>query len=184
MRTRLHLLCFFFIFLLFNSSFSQNETKQWYFGNQAGLDFNTNPPTILTNNAMSAIYSCASIADASGNLLFYTNGTTVWDKTHNVMANGTGLFGNSGNELQGSIIIKQPGNTNLYYIFTTKAYWNSTIGFNYSIVDITLASGNGSVTVKNSNLYTGSTSDKLTATKHCNGNDVWVVMRDWTYLTS
>jgi gliding motility-associated-like protein len=175
---------FIFTFLISETGFSQNETKKWYFGNQAGLDFNTNPPTILTNNTMTAVYSCASIADASGNLLFYTNGTTVYDQTHNVMANGTGLLGGSSSGSQGSIIIKQPGNTNLYYIFTTANCWNCTTGFNYSIVDMNLAAGNGSVTVKNANLFTGYSSGRLTATKHCNGVDVWVLMRDWFYTSS
>ncbi|HOZ88173.1 MAG TPA: hypothetical protein PL029_10455, partial [Bacteroidia bacterium] len=53
----------------------QNDSKKWYFGNQAGLDFMTNPPTILTNGAMTNLEGCASIADpTTGNLLFYTNG--------------------------------------------------------------------------------------------------------------
>lgn len=173
------------IFLFFAPSIlGQNETKKWYFGNYAALDFTTNPPTPLSNNAMNANYSCSSIADASGNLLFYTNGATVWDKTHNVMANGTGLLGNAGTNSQGSIIIKQPGNTNLYYIFTTSNCWNCTTGFNYSIVDISLASGNGSVTVKNANLFSGTTSGRVSATRHCNGVDIWVVTRDWYYWSN
>ena len=99
--------------LLFNISlFSQNQTKKWYFGDQAGLDFNTTPPTILTNGAINANNSCASIADAAGNLLFYTDGQTVYNSSHVVMSNGTGLFGHHYSS-QGSLIIKQPGNTNI-----------------------------------------------------------------------
>lgn len=157
--------------------FSQNQAKKWYFGAQAGLDFNTTPPTILTNGAMTASYSCSSIADASGNLLFYTDGQTVYNSSHTVMSNGTGLFGHNYSS-QGSIIVKQPGNTNLYYIFTTP-YCNCTTGLNYSIVDMSLSAGQGSVTVKNANLYTGYLSNKVTATRHCNGVDIWILSRDW-----
>ena len=179
-------LCFiFFCSILVNVLFSQNETQKWYFGGYAGLDFATSPPTVLTNGSMYSFYSCSSISDASGNLLFYTDGATVWDQTHAIMANGTGLFGNGGSSSsQGSIIAKQPGNTNLYYIFTTSNNWNNTNGFNYSIVDMSLAAGMGSVTVKNSNLSTGYTSGRLTATKHCNGNDIWILTRDWYYTNS
>src|SRR4051812_7310250 len=97
----------------------QNETQKWYFGDRAGLDFSTNPPTVLSNSAMHARAGCSSMSDATGNLLFYTNGDTIWNRMHQVMANGTGLFG-TGDESQNSLIVKQPGNANLYYIFTVE----------------------------------------------------------------
>jgi gliding motility-associated-like protein len=169
----------FAIAILHLSIVAQNETNKWYFGNYAGLDFMSNPPTILTNGAMQANYGCASIADASGNLLFYTNGTTVYDASHSPMANGTGLFGIQ-NGSQPSLIIKKPGSSTLYYIFTISSVINLNSGFHYSIVDMSLASGQGSVTVKNTFLYTGHLGGKLTGTKHCNGVDYWVVVRDFT----
>jgi hypothetical protein len=50
----------FGFYLLFISLFAsaQNETTKWYFGYQAGLDFMTNPPTILTNGAMNVTEGC------------------------------------------------------------------------------------------------------------------------------
>jgi hypothetical protein len=170
----------FGFYLLFISLFAsaQNETTKWYFGYQAGLDFMTNPPTILTNGAMNVTEGCSSMADASGNLLFYTDGSTVYNSSHQVMANGTGLFGNN-TPTQSSIIIRKPGSTSLYYIFTVQGV-GGVAGLNYSIVDMTLASGQGSITIKNTNLYSGSVGEKLTATKHCNGVDYWVVARDWS----
>ena len=74
---------------------AQGEANIWYFGNNAGLNFNTNPPTPLTNGALSTSEGCASIADKSGALVFYTDGTTVWNTNHVPMPNGTGLYGNS-----------------------------------------------------------------------------------------
>ncbi len=164
------------------NSYSQNDAKKWYFGYGAGLDFNTNPPTILTNGTMSVTAGCASIADASGNLLFYTNGSTVWDRTHAVMANGTGLastLNNSGYP-QTSIILKRPGSATLYYVFSTWPGNAGNAGIYYSIVDISLASGNGSVTTKSNKIYNTS-SGKVSATKHCNGNDIWVVFQDYNW---
>lgn len=156
---------------------SQNESSKWYFGSYAGLDFMTSPPTILTNGAMSTIEGCSSIADGAGNLLFYTSGNTVWNKMHQVMANGNTLYG-SASSSQAAIIVPQPGSTSLYYIFTTDAFAGG-FGLQYSIVDMSLAAGMGSVTVKNQILY-APTTEKLTAVRHCNGKDIWVITHDWS----
>src|SRR5688572_19536349 len=145
------LLVLLFSFLVI-AGVSQNETKQWYFGGQAGWDFN-GPPTILTNGMMNPWEGCASIADpTTGTLLFYTDGITVWNKMHAVMANGTGLMGNS-SSTQSGVIVRRPGSTNIYYIFTVDAQ-AAPNGLRYSTVDLSLAAGNGSVTVKNTPLQT------------------------------
>ncbi len=91
------------------------------------------------------------------------------------MGNGTGLLGYN-LATQSALIVKQPGNTNIYYIFTVPH--QGFDGLHYSIVDMTLAAGMGSVTVKNVLLYTPTT-EKLTATKHCNGTDVWILSHRW-----
>ena len=38
-------------------------------------------------------YSCASISNANGQLLFYSDGERVWDKNNQLMPNGFGLSG-------------------------------------------------------------------------------------------
>ncbi len=168
-----YILVYFFLLTGFKSA-SQNETNKWYFGDYAGLDFMTNPPTILTNAASYFLFDASSASDVNGNLLFYTDGVTIWNSLHNVMANGTGLIGL--NSTQPCVIIKQPGNTNIYYVFTQDlgAYGGT---LNYSIVDMSLASGQGSVTTKNIAIQS-SAGPVLAATRHCNGADVWVVTHD------
>lgn len=162
------------LFIVTNSV-AQNESAKWYFGGMAGLDF-MGPPTILTNGVMSPWEGCASISDAAGNLLFYTDGISVWNKNHVVMANGTGLMGNS-SSTQSGVIVKRPGSTTIYYVFTVDAQ-AAPNGLRYSTVDMSLAAGNGSVTVKNTLLQTPS-DEKITAVRHCNGVDIWVVTHDW-----
>jgi gliding motility-associated-like protein len=152
---------------------SQSETWKWYFGNFAALDFSTQPPTNLANGAIATWEGCSSVADLSGNLLFYTNGITVWNKSHLVMANGAGLMGGNSSS-QSALIVKQPGNANIYFIFTTDGGGN---GLRYSTVDISLATGMGSVTAKNLLINAPST-ERLCGTKHCNGTDVWVISHD------
>ncbi|MBL7933279.1 MAG: hypothetical protein JNL60_15340 [Bacteroidia bacterium] len=148
---------------------SQNETNNWYFGQYAGLNFSTNPPSAVLNSTMFASSGCSSVSDAAGNLLFYTNGQTVWNKNHQIMANGTGLWGVYGPS-QSGLIVKKPGSSSIYYIFSTGWYY-----FAYSIVDMSLASGTGSVTIKNKNVYQWAVGSSVAATKHCNGEDVWII---------
>jgi hypothetical protein len=157
------------------SSFSQGEANKWYFGNKAGLDFSTTPPSNLSNGQIMTVAGCSSIADASGGLVFYTDGDTIWNKQHQVMANGTGLMGNDFSS-QSALIIKQPGNNNMYFVFTVAANGNLN-GLNYSLVDMNLAAGMGSVTTKNAPLNSPST-EKLCAVRHCNNIDVWVITHD------
>lgn len=160
-------------FYLGTSLNAQNEFGKWYFGIQAGLDFSTQPPAVLSNGVINTPEGVASICDNTGNLLFYGGGSSIVNSTHVVMANGTGLFAGNGSSTQGMLFVKQPGNANIYYVFTTDMA-GGTSGFCYSIVDMALAAGLGSVTVKNAPLYTP-TCEKQVAVRHCNGRDVWIV---------
>jgi PKD repeat protein len=155
---------------------SQNEAQKWFFGSNAGLDFATNPPTVITNTFFSALEGCAGICNTQGNFLFYTQGLVVYNQTGGVMANGIGLLGGI-SSTQAAIIIKRPGSNSIYYIFTTTDFGDPD-GLRYSVVDLGLAAGLGSVTVQNVMLQTPST-EKLTAVRHCNGVDTWVLSHDY-----
>jgi hypothetical protein len=155
---------------------SQNEAKQWRFGTFAGLDFNTNPPTATSGSAMWTAAGCSSVADSTGALLFYTNGKNVYNKNDVLMANGSGLVGEE-SITQTGLIVKQPGSQNIYFIFSI-ATGAQTNGLFYSVVDMSLAAGMGSVTALNVQLYSPTT-DKLAATSHCNGTDVWLLSHEF-----
>ena len=81
------LLCVCCIFL--GTSHAQNESSNWYFGSNSGLTFNTSPPSALQDSQMSTGEGCASVSDFAGELLFYTDGRTIWNRNHSVMLNGT-----------------------------------------------------------------------------------------------
>jgi hypothetical protein len=172
-----------FLFLSRGLTTAQNENSKWYFGINAGLDFMTTPPTILTNGALSTMEGSASISDEKGNLLFYTNGATVYNRLHQQMANGTGLNGGPGlwggnpTTTQGALITRQPGSCNIYYLFTL-ASQSQSMGLCYSIVDMNLAAGTGSVTIKNAYLF-GPSTEKLCGVRHCNGIDAWIITHDY-----
>jgi gliding motility-associated-like protein len=161
------------ILLTFNIGFAQNEANIWYFGNNAGLDFNSGSPVALTDGQMATQEGCASIADASGSLLFYTDGQSVWNRNHAVMQNGTGLNG-SFSSSQSAIIVPKPGNSDMYFIFTVD-FQGQAEGLQYSEVDMTLDSGLGGITTNKNILLVTPVLEKLTAVKHANGNDIWVI---------
>jgi len=148
----------------------------WYFGEYAGLDFNSGSPVPLTNSAMNSIEGCATLTNTDGTIMFYTNGQTVWNKNHQIMSNGDGLFG-SDSSIQAAVIVPKPDSDTIFYIFTTEApgYSGVVYGFNYSEVDMSLDGGLGAVTAnKNIQLLTAST-EQLAMVKHNNGTDVWVI---------
>ena len=163
--------------LSFSSIQAQNEAAIWYFGFNAGLDFNSGAPVALTNGMLSTNEGCSTISNSNGQLLFYTDGIRVWDKSHNVMPNGTGLFGNP-SSTQSGIIVPKPNNPNLYYIFTVDVEAGPN-GLRYSEVDLTLNGGNGDVNANKNILLTTPTAEKISAIEHTNGNDIWVITHEW-----
>jgi len=116
---------------------AQLQNANWYFGNQAGLNFTeTNQdPDALIDGVMTSDGGSASISDSDGNLLFYSDGITVWGDDHKPIKNGTGLFGNS-NVSQSVIIIPNPEKENEYYIFSNQAQKIGSLGLHYSIVKL------------------------------------------------
>jgi hypothetical protein len=166
------------------------RTSHWYFGNGAGIDFSSGEAVVDTTGRLHTLEGCSTISDTSGNLLFYTDGDTVWNRNHQPMPNGTGLLGCGawGSSSQTGLIVPLPSSDSLYYVFTSDCSENSGVaGFRYSVVNINLNNGLGDVTEKNVLLFAPST-EGIAATKHANGRDYWVVMHElntdrfFTYL--
>lgn len=149
---------------------NRKNATHWYFGTQAGLKFVGGPqPIPLTNSALPNQHEgVATISDSEGNLLFYTQGITVYNRNHQVMQNGSGLTSNPSNT-QAAVIVPYPGHANLYYIFTPVPY-------NYSIVDMTLDNGNGAIIADKKNiLLQTQSSEKISAVYAANQKDIWLV---------
>lgn len=164
-----------FFFLLLPCTAQQYNT--WYFGGQAGISFNPGGGTVpytLTDGINTATEGNASICDVNGKILFYVNGENIYDRTHQVMLNGNGLLGHQ-STVQSSLIIPVPNNDSIYYVFTADAVENNFAnGYRYSIVNIKHNAGRGEVTTKNV-LLNASCTERLTAARHANGIDVWVI---------
>jgi gliding motility-associated-like protein len=157
---------------------AQGEAANWYFGFGAGLQFNqaTGNTTVLNDGQLITNEGCSSISDTNGNLLFYSDGITVWNRNHQIMQNGTSLYGDP-SSTQSALVVPKPDNPNIYYLFTvdTSVGQDPDFGFNYSIIDISLDGGLGAVTNKNIPLL-NDTSEKVSAVlKDCVSKSIWVI---------
>ena len=160
---------------------AQPQYRNWFFGFGAGLDMAGATPSSLSGSTMQTDEGVACISDQNGQLLFYTNGETVYDRDHQPMPNGSGLFG-SFSSSQSALIVPDPADSGRYYVFTTPAQLAAWVGgyngLSWSLVDMDLNNGKGDVTIKNQELVPFVT-EKLHATRHANGTDVWVVAHGW-----
>ena len=153
-------------------SFAQKEGSVWYFGERAGLDFSSGTPVTTQNTQLNTMEGCATISNQNGNLLFYTDGITIWNHQHHIMENGTDLLGDK-SSTQSAVIVPIPESTHLFFVFTVDNV-PGTEGLRYSIVDMRHKEGEGKVTEKNKILYAPVT-EKLTAVKHQNNKDIWIL---------
>jgi gliding motility-associated-like protein len=190
------------LLLSVGQSWAQGENNNWAFGFLQGLAFGTGVPVYLPTNMQNTTTpgvvpngfgSLSTISDAQGRLLFYTDGGTVWDSEHRPMTNacttcdGAIAHLNTGKDAwRSALIIKRPGSTSLYYIFTVDSQQNLfNGGLSYTEIDMTLRGGLGGVTaVRNVRLptptLTSKISEGLAGMQHTNHRDVWVVVHGLT----
>ena len=182
--------------------FGQNEAAYWYFGQNAGLRFDAESGTVtgITSGQLSTLEGCTSISDTDGNLLFYSDGSTVWNRNHQIMLNGTELKGDDSSTSSG-LIVPKPQDPDFYYIFTVDEphhnnssnfpddTWNDGVndGLMYSKVNILDDGGLGAIdpVEKNIPLITYDTtiplhvdfkcSEKITAVKADDCTSFWII---------
>jgi len=166
------------LFINITNTSAQGISCVWFFGEHAGITFNTadGEPIALTGNQISMREGCSTVSDTNGNFLFYTDGVLVNDRNHNTMPNGTALDGHW-SSTQSSIVVPMPAFPSKYYIFTTDAIEDTlkTKGLRYSIVNMKLNGGLGDIEKLNF-LVDISSFEKLTAVRHKNKQDIWVVI--------
>ncbi len=109
---------------------AQKEGNVWHFGQGAALDFNSGTATISTPSSIWTFEGSASIADANGNLLFYSNGGgrdpilsgqesgKIWNRNHEVMYDMGNTEGGGFSSAQSAVIVPKPGVPNHYLLFT------------------------------------------------------------------
>lgn len=154
------------------------SANYWYFGDNAGIDFNEQPPVAVSDGQLVTPAGAATISDRNGDLLFYTDGNVVYDRDHVLMDNGTSIGGVNGST-QSSIIIPFPNDETLFYVFTTRSVFDAgnEYALQYAVVDIKEIGGGtfGSVVTKEKQLFERST-ERMTATNP--GGFVWLIVHE------
>lgn len=166
--------------MMVSSLYAQKENNIWVMGYHAGLDFNSGSPVAI-KTSIAAMYGSASVCDASGNLLFYTSGDSVWDKHGHAMPNGYDLIAPHTAIKGASLILPFVNDPNKYYLFSHENV-DGILGGDqfagrlyYSVVDMSLNGGLGDVVASKKGIpIDSSLGNKLVAIP---GNDcnIWLV---------
>lgn len=191
--------------------FSQNKSDYtWIFGTNYNdsipgtegtvIDFNDNHRSINYQPifpTQSIGNSTATISDEnSGELLFFSNGCAIFDRSFNQMANGDSINQGGLRDYyceetqskwypygQGLLIIKVPNSDSLFYLIHKTEDWNEDLTdifydkIRYTVVDMSLNDGLGEVILKNEILYQGDelALGYLTMIPHQNKKDWWLI---------
>jgi gliding motility-associated-like protein len=141
---------------------------------------------IPVGNGASAIYSneqCATVSnEATGQLLFYSDGQSVWDANHTVMPNGLNLFGGAFlSSTQGPLIVPFPEDNSKYYVFTLDdlEYDIPQLdnGLRYTVVDMNQNNGMGAVDPLQKNVFlTNFLTEKITVVRSEYIRGYWVIV--------
>lgn len=169
---------FILVSLIAQTIFAQNRNSIWCFGDSAGIDFRNIANPVPISSGMDGRGGCSSISDSSGNLLFYSYSfvslalTKIMASNNTIMPNsnlitGWGLYNDN-------IIIPKPGSNHEYFNFYLGSGGHVDTTY-YALIDMNLNGGLGDVVRKNVPINSYYPADCLTAVKHADGRDWWVI---------
>ena len=166
-----------------------NNSSNPRFGGMT-VNFNNRPPRIYPEKKkIDFLFYCGACSDSTGHLMFYTNGISIRDTTHNKMLNGDTINpGQSWLEWKNEgypngpfcFAVPAPGLSHQYYFFhmATKEDLVGnliTAPFYWSLIDMKANNGLGKVVKKNQVLIPDGDLAAPVGVKHGNGRDWWVI---------
>jgi gliding motility-associated-like protein len=152
--------------------YAQREQENWFMGTYLGMKFQGNTMSVIPVNTskMYASYGSATWSDpVTGELLFYTNGNVVYNRQHKQMPNGAGL--NSDNMPTHTMIVPNPADKNLFYVFSSPA---TSTGLFYAEVDMRLQGGMGDVPSP-SQFFVSSADLAFCIVRQASGEGYWLI---------
>lgn len=176
--------------MLCTFSYGQKRGAVWCFGDSALVDFSDTSNIVTGTSAVKSRGSCVSISDLVGNLIMYAftragvnnNTTLLRNNQDSLVQNGDSIVGEGWyREL---VLIPYPQSDSLFILFTIGVTGSSQAGLYYSIVNMSLNGGLGEVIQKNVQLENFKAVDCLSAVKHGNGRDWWVIFRRFNSVLS
>jgi len=147
---RIKLILFTLSFIYSNIINAQNVNNFWSLNTGKMLDFNQIPAELvdLGNPVAFTTGMSTTLSDSLGKLLFYSNGTIVFDSTHQIMLDGRIHLANNYSRMP-AIIIPKDFKEKEYYLFTLFSgpgfinYERSELF--YTVVDLKLNNGLGGI---------------------------------------
>jgi gliding motility-associated-like protein len=166
------------IFILFFPllTFAQRENSTWFLGGENVMEFDERATLSISTNGPTAGGMYTSYTDQHGDVLLYTNGNNIWNKSGQPLANGV-LSENP--TYRNIFIVPKPGSLNLFYIFytsqvNTNINTQSNTAVMYCVADINANNGQGEVLEKNKIIYQD-LHGSFTIISNCKDDSFWVV---------
>ena len=186
---------------------AQKHDYHWMMGTAFGFlnegvlfNFNESPMNMIWVERNMVMGSTnATMSDAEGNLIFYSNGCEIFNAEHELMENGdsinagyvyeyqcltetTGTGLNSYTSPQGMLALPAPGEDSIYYLFHSRLIylfdpWEVKIDrMLYTKINMNKEDGRGAVIEKNITVVEDTLDDwQLSAVRHANGIDWWIL---------
>lgn len=169
------------------------QNSNWMFGATAvglgitpapgpSLNFSNCNPVVENDSPGAQFEGQTAISNSqTGDLLFYSSGSQVRNALGQIMPGGN-LIGTS-NSISQNLIVKKPGSSTLYYLFTPETQAGIIIsttnpginGFSYTLIDMSLAGGLGAVVSNGNLLQPFENCEMVTGVYHDNGQDIWII---------
>ena len=160
---------------------SQGYASHWIFGNGFHLEFDESGPNVLPNiDDYYGFEGVSTISDRQGNLLYYSNAVKIWNRSYEPLF-GSDTFPSiyipeASSKASGSLFLQWPGDSTGRYV----AFFSmneSDDKLYYSKLDVNLDSGLGGMmdSFKYKQVWDEQVAEYLSAVKHANGRDWWIV---------
>jgi hypothetical protein len=173
---------FFFLLTLISISincFSQRANHIVFGGGNVLTTTTSNPE--ISGAIFFSNFHTTSISDSSGNLLFYSNGSSTYGKDINMNFDRyAGVIHPGASQDLPCLLIPKPGNDTLYYLFTIENDLSGVLKSHLYLSELNAASGfgQGGFTKNINRSIQTNVNGLLAATQHCNGINTWILVHE------
>jgi len=182
------ILAFFFLLNIIQTN-AQNpySNNPWVLGDSVMLDFNTSSPSI-SNSYTTCVVGSSSVHDTVSDALLYAvvnQGSSIFNNLQlynqlNIPVKNSQIIKCSSIENSISLLPAKSNNTSLYYLFSIVGVDTINCGLYYTTIINSGGLDTGTVISKNNRILTNpELSAGLSAVRHGNGKDWWILIHDF-----
>jgi hypothetical protein len=180
-------LSLFVVFMLTTCLHAQMQYNQWAFGRNASYDFTPPGGPLVIPPTINSLHDAAVWCNpTTGNMMFYTDGQSIFNNVGPDCLNCLNGNPNNGSAVQGVLIVPNvSAGPDEFYIFTVSDHdyaaplspdtnngltcyrFNATVGIPFLVAQMGVTPGT----------FGSFTTEALTAVRHANGVDFWVIVK-------